>query len=325
MGVDSFENLNAAHFFDQSYNERIISATLSSMTIERLHGLSAFVRAVEAGSFTGAAKLLGTTPSAISKSVARLEARLGAKLVHRSTRTFELTEEGRAYYGRIALHLRGLEEATEVLTAPSAAAGTLRVSMPSDLGRTLLPAITSKLMPRHPKLKLDVGLGDQHVDLVRDGFDVALRVGHVANGSLFARPLTELPLVLVASPAYLARFGIPVTASDLPQHRHVRYMLARQVTPIMFADGDYLPRDGSFDSDSGEAMRIAAVHGLGIAQMLRLAVQAELDAERLRLVLPDIPLRSIPVQAVHAFGRRPPVRARIFLDFVAVELAARAL
>ncbi|WP_412529564.1 LysR family transcriptional regulator [Burkholderia lata] len=295
------------------------------MTIERLHGLSAFVRAVEAGSFTGAAKMLGTSPSAVSKSVARLEARLGAKLVHRSTRSFELTEEGRAYHGRIAQLLRELEEATEVLTAPSVAAGTLRVSMPSDLGRTLLPAITSRLMPRHPKLKLDVGLSDQYVDLVRDGFDVALRVGHVVEGGLFARPLTELPLVLVASPDYLARFGIPVTVSDLAQHCHVRYMLARQVTPLMFADGNYFPSDGSFDSDSGEAMRIAAVRGLGVAQMLKAAVQADLDAGRLRLVLPDVPLLAVPVRAVHAFGRRLPMRARVFLDFIAAELVASAL
>lgn len=291
------------------------------MTIERLHGLSAFVRAVEAGSFTRAAKLLGTTPSAISKSIARLEARLGVKLVHRSTRAFALTEDGRVYHERVASLVRGLEDAAEVFTAPSEAVGTLRVSMPSDLGRALLSAITSKLMPRHPRLKLEVSLSDQHVDLVREGFDVALRAGRVAMGSLHARPLTELPLVLVASPDYLARYGVPLTAAELHQHRHVRYRLARQTMPIMFADGSSLPLDGSLDSDSGEAMRIAAVNGLGIAQMLRLAVQAELAADRLRVVLPDVPLRTIPVQAVHAFGRRLPIRVRVFLDFIALELA----
>ncbi|WP_423193610.1 LysR family transcriptional regulator [Cupriavidus sp. H18C2] len=290
------------------------------MSMERLHGLSAFVRAVEAGSFTAAARLLGTTPSAVSKSISRLEARLGARLFHRSTRAFVLTDEGNAYYGRVAPLVRGLEEASEVLARPTAAVGRLRVSMPSDLGRTLLGPITATLLPRHPRLSLDVSVTDQHVDLIREGFDLALRAGHPGDSGLYARPLADLPLVLVASPAYLASHGEPRTVADLSRHRHVRYRLAGQPLPITFADGLRLPVDGTFDTDSGEAMRVAAVNGLGIAQLLRTIVQDDLAAGRLRQVLPDAPLRAVPLQVLHGFGRRLPTRARVFVDFVAAEL-----
>ncbi|PLQ00529.1 LysR family transcriptional regulator [Cupriavidus pauculus] len=301
------------------------------MSMERLHGLSAFVRAVEAGSFTGAARLLGTTPSAISKSISRLEARLGVKLFHRSTRAFVLTDEGQAYYARVAPLVRGLEEATEVLAKPAAAVGRLRVSLPGDLGKSLLGPITATLMPRHPRLSLDISLSDQHVDLIREGFDLALRAGHPTDSGLYARPLAELPLALVASPAYLARHGEPRTAADLGAHRHVRYRLGGQILPIAFADGTRVPldaardgaHDGIFDSDSGEAMRIAAVNGLGIAQLLRTVVQHDLDAGRLRVVLPDAALRPVPLQVLHGFGRRLPARAKVFVDFVAAELSGR--
>ncbi|WP_322784933.1 LysR family transcriptional regulator [Cupriavidus cauae] len=300
-------------------------AKLSSMSIERLHGLSAFVRAVETGSFTRAARLLGTTPSAISKSVSRLEARLGVKLFHRSTRAFALTDEGTVFYRRVAPLVRGLEEASEGLIAPSemAAAGHLRISMPADLGATLLAAIASKLMPRHPRLSLDVSFSDQHADLIREGFDLAFRAGHAPDSGLHARHLTTLPVVLVASPAYLERCGEPRTAADLLHHRHVRYRLAGQVMPVTLADGTRLQTKGSFDADNGAAMRTAALSGLGIAQLLHVAVQADLDAGRLQRVVPALALRAVPLQVLHGFGRRIPARASVLVDFVAAELAGQ--
>lgn len=290
------------------------------MSLERLHGLSAFVRAVEAASFTAAARTLGTTPSAVSKSVARLEARLGVKLFQRSTRAVVLTEEGRAYYERIASLVRGLEEASDAVAPAATAVGPLRISMPGDLARSLLGPITATLMPRHPRLTLDVSVSDQHVDLIRQGFDLALRVGHAADSGLHARRLADLPLVLVASPGYLARHGVPRTAAELAAHRHVRYRLAGQVVPIAFAKDACPPLDGGFDTDSGEAMRTAALNGLGIAQLLRTTVQRDIDAGTLVVVLPDAPLRPVPLQVLHGFGRRLPARAKVFVDFVAAEV-----
>jgi len=290
------------------------------MSIERLHGLSAFVRAVEAASFTAAARTLGTTPSAVSKSVARLEARLGVKLFQRSTRAVVLTVEGRAYYERVASLVRGLEEAADAVAPAATAVGRLRVSMPGDLARSLLGPLTAVLMPRHPRLTLDVSVSDQHVDLIRQGFDLALRVGQAADSGLHARRLADLPLVLVASPDYLARHGVPGTAAGLAAHRHVRYRLAGQVVPIAFAHEACPPLEGSFDTDSGEAMRTAALNGLGIAQLLRATVQRDIDAGMLVVVLPDVPLRPVPLQVLHGFGRRLPARAKVFVEFIAAEI-----
>jgi DNA-binding transcriptional LysR family regulator len=235
------------------------------MAVEPLHGLAAFVRSVEAGSFTGAARLLGTTPSAVSKSIARLERRLEVRLFQRSTRAFALSVEGQRYYERVAPLVKGLDEAQEVLAAPAAAIGRLRVSLPADLGRALLGPITSQLLVRHPGLALDVSLSDRHVDLIREGFDLALRAGQAADSGLHARPLVSLPVVLVASPQYLNAHGEPRTIEDLALHRHVRYRLGGYVFPITFADGRSLSPEGRFDADSGEAMRTAAINGLGIA------------------------------------------------------------
>jgi DNA-binding transcriptional LysR family regulator len=289
------------------------------MSVERFSGLPAFVRSVEAGSFTAAARSLGTTPSAVSKSVARLEKRLGVTLFQRSTRAFVLTSEGQTYYERIAPLMRGLDEADEVLATPATAVGTLRVSLPGDLGRALLDPVTRQLMARNPELALEVSVSDRHVDVIREGFDIAIRVGHVVDSGLYV-----LPLVLVASPAYLRAAGTPRTIDDLAVRRHVRYRLNGRVIPITFADGTTLAIDGSFDADSGDALRIAAVNGLGIAQILRTTVQRDLDAGRLHVVLPDVLLSSVPVQALHAFGRSVPNRARIFIDFIAEQLALSA-
>lgn len=306
-----------------AYNRLITCANLSSMSIERLHGLSVFVRAAEASSFTAAAHTLGTTPSAVSKSVTRLEARLGVKLFQRSTRAVMLTVEGRAYYERIASQVRELEEAADAVTPCTTAVGRLRVSMPGDLARSLLGPITAVLMPKHPRLMLDVNVSDQHVDLIRQGFDLALRVGHAADSGLQARPIARLPLVLVAAPEYLARHGVPRTISDLAAHQHIRYRLSGQVLPIAFATDTCPPLEGVFDTDSGEAMRIAALNGLGIAQLLWTTVQRDLDAGTLHTVLPDVPLTPVPLQILHGLGRRLPARARVFLDFVTAEFSKR--
>ncbi|AWM85537.1 LysR family transcriptional regulator [Microvirga sp. 17 mud 1-3] len=288
--------------------------------IERLQGLSAFVRVVEAGSFTGGARLLGTTPSAISKSIARLEQRLGVRLFHRSTRSFTLTAEGQDYFDHVAPLMRALEEASDSLRSGHEPAGRLRLSMPADLGRSLMQAITTQFLPHHPHVKLDVSLTDRHVDLIREGFDLTIRVGRVADTGLMSRSLGELPLVLVASPAYLSARGVPRSVDDLRRHAHVRYMLSGRPFPITFADGTSLTPEGVLDADSGDALRIAAVNGLGIAQILRANIHKELSTGLLSVVLPEIPMPSVPVQVLHAFGRNMPSRARVFLDFVAARI-----
>lgn len=292
--------------------------------LDQAPGLVAFASAVEAGSFSAAARTLGSSPSAVSKSVARLEQRFGVRLFQRSTRVLSLTQEGAAYYERIAPLLRALDEAGDVMRPAGTAEGVLRITAPSDLGRILLEPVIGKFLPRHPALKLEMSLADRHVDLIREGRDIAIRAGQVADSDLTARRLADLPLVLVASPGYLARRGTPGSVDALHSHAHVRYMLGGKAFPIRFADGTVLNPAGVFDTDNSVALRIAALGDLGIVQILRLFVQDDIDAGRLVPVLPSQPLPLVTISALHAFGRQAPARARLFIDFLAAELGRMA-
>ena len=293
--------------------------------LEPTTGLHAFVRAAEAGSFSAAARLAGTTPSAVSKSVERLEKRLGVKLFLRSTRSLKLTVDGTAYYERVAPLLRSLDEAGDVLSSTAAPRGPLRVSLPGVLGPTLVAHLTDGFLRRYPDIKLEISITDRHVDLVREGFDAALRVGAVDAVDWMVRRVATLPLVLVAAPGWLERAGTPATRDDLSRAAHIRYRLGARVFPILFADGAEIATDGVLDTDSGQAMRTAALAGLGVAQLLRLAVAEDLAAGRLVEVLPHDPLASVPVQSVHAFGRLAPLRVQLFTDFLAEVLAPHAV
>jgi DNA-binding transcriptional LysR family regulator len=229
--------------------------------------------------------------------------------------------EGQTYYECIAPLIRGIEEAGNALTAPSAVAGKLRISVPGALAQVLLDPLTRHLMARHPGLLFDVNVSDHHVDVIREGFDLVIRAGEIIDSALHARKLGELPLLLVASPDYLSRYGVPESISDLSRHRHVRYRLAGRVVPVTFADGISVQPEGAFDADSGEALRMAALNGLGIAQILKAMVQEDVDAGRLCVVLAELPLRPVPLYVLHGFGRIVPSRTKIFIDFAEKQFA----
>lgn len=286
-----------------------------------MQSLSIFVRVVEAGSFTAGARLIGTTPSAVSKSMARLERRLGTRLFLRSTRAFGLTPEGEAYFERIAPLVHAVEEASEVLGPDVGAAGRLRIGIPADFGRFLVDALTTRFRSGYPRINLDVSMSDRHVDLIREGYDAVVRVGRVADSGLIARPLGSLSMALVAAPAYLAVRGLPDSIAALSQHDHIRYLLHGRPFPISFESGEQIVPDGVFDTDSGEAMRIAARNGLGITQLLRASVSEELAAGELVPVLADHPLPAVPVQILHAFARAVPARATALFGFLDTEMA----
>ncbi len=176
-------------------------------------GLAAFVRAVEAGSFSAAARDLGTTPSAVSKSVARLERHLGAKLFRRSTRVLALTPEGQAFFDRMAPLLQEIEQSADVVQPSADLRGRLRVSLPSEIARLLMDAILTRFLAQHPSLDLEIGITDRPVDLIREDYDVVFRVGHVPASDLMVRTLAQLEMVLVASPAFLDRWGRPAAST----------------------------------------------------------------------------------------------------------------
>ena len=293
-----------------------------STILEKTTGLLAFVRTVETGSFTSASRMIGSSPSAVAKSVGRLKRRLGVRLLQRSTRTLALTAEGSAYYERVAPLLRAIEDADTIVQTVDDARGLLRVTAPSDLTRTLISAWIEKFAARHPRLKLELNILDRRVDLIREGYDVAVRVGPISDSGLVARKLADLAPVLTASPDYIARHGAPRSVDDLRRHACLRYLLAGRPYAWRWRDGTTLVADGPLDTNDGYALRVAALYGAGIVHLLHATVADDLAAGRLVVALPDLPMPTLPVHALHAFGRQMPLRVRLFIDFLVERFGA---
>jgi DNA-binding transcriptional LysR family regulator len=283
-------------------------------------GLVAFVRAVEAGSFSAAARNAGTTPSAISKGIDRLEQELGTRLFRRSTRALQLTPDGQAFFDRVAPLLRGIEDSADAIRPTGGARGRLRASMPGELGGLLMNSITAGFLPQHPDLALELSLTDQRVDVIREGYDVVFRVGSIPESDLMVRTLMQLDMVLVASPAFLLHWGNPGSVEALRGLPFVRYMARGKPLPLEFADGTTFLPQGRVDLDSGFGLRIAALNGIGIAYLMKCTVQQDLEQGNLVQVMQGQRLPSMPLQALHAFGKLTPARVRLFSDFVAREL-----
>ncbi|HRL21349.1 MAG TPA: LysR family transcriptional regulator [Alcaligenes sp.] len=284
--------------------------------LEKTSGLLAFVRTAETGSFSQAGRLLVVSPSAVSKSVARLEQRLGMKLIQRSTRALNLTEEGAVYFDRVAPLLQGIEDAEQALHATDDVTGLLRVTAPGDLGRTLFAGLVRDFSARYPGLKLELGIDDRYVDLIREGYDLAIRIGDLQDNRLTARKLANLRTVLVASPAYLSVHGVPAHINDLRQHACLRYVTPRGPYPWTWADGTRLVPDGPFDTNDGSVLKYAALSDAGIAQLSEVAVAAEIESGALLVVLPHLPMPSLEMHAVHAYGRQVPIRLQVFMEFL---------
>jgi DNA-binding transcriptional LysR family regulator len=282
-------------------------------------GLMAFVRTVEAGSFSAAARRLDTTPSAVSKSVARLEKKVGVRLFLRSTRALTLTQDGQALFERVAPLLRDLDASDAAIGSGAAASGRLRISMPSEFGALLLPGSFSSFAADNPNLHLEIGLTDRYVDLIREDYDVVLRVGAVTQGDLILRNLAHLPMAIVASPALLQGRSTPLSAADLEALPFARYMLGGMPQAVRLADGTSFIPTGRVDCDSAAALIQAALAGLGAAYLLRCLVAKELEAGTLVLLAPAVALPALPLNALHAFGRTVPSRVRLFCDFIARE------
>jgi DNA-binding transcriptional LysR family regulator len=282
-------------------------------------GLTAFVRTVEAGSFSAAARYLNTTPSAVSKSVARLEKKIGARLFLRSTRALTLTQDGQAFFARVAPLLRDLDSSDEVIGSDAAPSGRLRITMPNELAPLLLPRLFASFAADYPSLHLDIGLADRLVDLIREDYDVALRAGIPTAGDLMVRHLADLPMVIVASQDFVKTWGNPTSVEALAALPFARYALAGVTQPLRLADGNGFVPSGRVDCDSGAALIQAALGGLGAVYLLRCLVAQELEDGTLVALAPQIALPMLPFNALHAFGRTPPLRVKLLCDFLARE------
>ncbi|MDF3887616.1 LysR family transcriptional regulator [Cupriavidus basilensis] len=241
---------------------------------QRVRSILSFVQAADAGSFAAAARALGISSAAVSKNIAGLEKALGVRLMNRTTRTLNLTEEGEAFLRQARIALEALDLAADAVIAHRAApAGRVRISTSVGFGREQLAPALPGLMQRYPGLSVEVDFDDRVVDLVHDRYDLALRGGRITDSSLVSRPICQVNMVLVASPAYLSRHGVPRKPEDLAQHRLLtRRFLGGRVSPWNFK-----ANDGSITTlnteaavmtlSSPEALEQAAVAGVGIAEV----------------------------------------------------------
>lgn len=290
--------------------------------VNRSGDMEVFARVVEHGGFSAAARALHMTPSAVSKLIARLEARLGARLLNRSTRRLQLTPEGTAFHERAVRVLAAIEAAEREAAAGAVPRGLLRVNASVPIGSHYLLPVIPAFLAQYPEIRLDLTLTDTVVDLLEQRADVAVRAGPLRDSRLVARKLGESRLHVVASPHYLARNGPLRTPADLIHHNVMAFNFDRQVQGWPFLDGaggiTHYPQIGNVVVSDGEIMRKLAVQGLGLARHSRYHVDDDLRAGRLVTVLDDYNPGDVePVHAVYVGqGGHLPARVRAFLDFL---------
>jgi DNA-binding transcriptional LysR family regulator len=289
---------------------------------DRLDGIVAFVRAAEAHSFVGAAERLGISASAVGKAVARLERSLGVRLFHRSTRKIALTEEGRHFFERCQYILAELDEAKAVLAeAAQQPRGRLRVSLPAVGYRFLLPVLPA-FRWRYPDIELDLDFNDRLVDVIDSGFDVVIRSGELADSRLMARRLGSFQQGLYAAPVYLSSAGRPAVAEDLSAHACLRYRFPTtgKLQPWAFDGGLQYESKPTLQCNNMEALREAAIAGLGIAYMPDFLVSDALADGRLEAVLESQRYTAGQFSIVWPSGRQLSPKVRVFVDFMCAAL-----
>jgi DNA-binding transcriptional LysR family regulator len=292
-----------------------------------LNRIAVFARVVEAGSFTAAAAALGVRKSSVSRSVAALEETLGIRLLHRTTRRLSLTDAGAAYYARARDALAGLEEAQRAASAQGAEArGVVRVTAPVDLASDL-STVTSAFILAHPAVRVEVSLTSRFVDLVKEGFDLAVRAGPLVDSSLLARKLGEGEIALFASPAYLDRAGRPRRLADLARHDCILYRAAG-ATAVWRLSGprgeEEVSVRGRVETDEFAFVRASARDGVGIAFAPIRMVASLVESGELERVLPRYAVRGAQVHIVWPSRGFEPAAVRLLRDAL-VEALARTL
>ena len=295
--------------------------------MEKLEAMAAFVKVVAAGSYSEAARRLGVTRSAVSKAVSELEASFGARLRDRTTRRVSPTEAGSTYYDRCIAILAQIDESeAEISRLHEEPRGLLRINGPLSFGTLYLGDAVADFMAAYPDLRVELELTDRFIDPLEEGVDVTVRIGALADSSLIVRRLAPSRGVLVASPAYLSERGAPAGPEDLVNHRCLdygrrhpspRWRLTRGGQPIV------APISVCLFSKNGEALRAAALRGLGIAQLPTFIAGPDLCAGRLSVVLRGYAPPEGGVHALYAPNRFVPAKVRVFIDFLVRRFGAQ--
>lgn len=291
----------------------------------RVGEMQVFLRVVEAGSFSEAARLLLMTPSTVSKLIGRIEARLGVRLLERSTRRLSLTAEGQVYYEKSLALLAELDEVERELSRGAASAGgTIRVNASVAFGVLGLEPLLPEFWETHPNIVVDLSLSDEMVDLYLDRTDVAFRVGSLQDSTMMARRMGIARRKIVAAPRYLERRGVPMSSDDLAGHNCLGFNF-RRAAPVwpLKESGRIIDRalNGSLLANNGETVRRMAIAGVGLARLGDYHVRDDIASGRLVEVLSAaVEGDDEQIHAIYLGGPRLPHRVRVFLDFVTPRL-----
>ncbi len=294
--------------------------------MDRFNALRVFTQVVELGGFSRAAERLGLSTTAVSRQVADLEAHLQTRLLNRTTRRLSLTESGQAFYGRAVQLLQDLQEAEqEASKAAITAHGTIRLTTSLNFGTHRVAPAIAGFRARHPDVKFDVQLSDRIVDLVEEGFDLAIRIGGAGAETLVARKLDETCLVPCAAPEYLAKHGTPRTPDDLARHNCFTYEYAATRNQWSFRGPDGREHTvrvrGAVHSNSGDLNSALAARGVGIAFEPDFIVGEAVRAGRLVALLPDYSVPPAPIYAVYPTRKHLSAKVRLFVGYLVERFA----
>jgi DNA-binding transcriptional LysR family regulator len=300
------------------------------MLMDRLTEMEAFAMVVDQGGFTDAAKKMGISKSAVSKHVSALEARLGARLLNRTTRRVSPTEIGLAYYDRARRVLNDAGEADALVTSmQSAPSGLLRISVATDFGVSLLSPILGDFMVEYSDITVNMVLNNRYVELISEGFDLAIWIGEMEDSSMRARKLTETRNRMIASPSYFQKHGRPMRLEDLNDHRLLHYsnQSSGNFWKVTAPSGErrIIRSAGSLTVNDGQSLMNAAVSGLGIAYLPHFLCADALREGLVQEALPDLPHEAMGIYAVYPPGRFTQPKVRAFIDFLARSFADQPL
>ena len=286
--------------------------------MDRFISMQCFVRAVETGSFSAVARELGTGQPNVSRHIAALEQRLGARLLHRSTRRLTLTPEGERYYAESRRVLDAVDEAEANARGEDAPRGLLRIACPTSLGRPFIVPRIRTLLGRYPGLEIDLQVSDRFIDLVEEGVDLAVRIGNLQDSALKARRVGSAERICVASPAYLRKHGTPKTPEDLKRHNCIIYSLASAGRSWAFRGGQ-VEVNGRFRVNTPDGIQQVVLDGVGIAYAPVWLFEEAVRNKQAKILLLEHCTLATPINILYSARRLLPRRAAVFMDYLSEE------
>ncbi|KGT95457.1 transcriptional regulator [Erwinia typographi] len=290
--------------------------------MDKIHAMQVFVRVAELQSFTRAADSLGLPKGSLSRQLQALENSMGTRLLHRTTRRVQLTQDGMVYYERCRDVLATLDEMDSLFQHdPATLSGCLRVDMPVSLATDYILPLLPGFLQQYPGIELELSSSDRRVDVIREGFDCVIRAGTLENSGLIARPLGLVNIVNCASPDYLNRFGFPTTLDDLEQHAMVHYSqeLGSHPQGFEFYDGKscrFIKTGGAVTVNSTQTYRAACLAGLGIIQAPVQGMKKLLAEKKLIEVLPHFRAKPMPISLIYPHRRNLARRVHVFMEWL---------